>query len=108
MGKVRILKKSALSRSEKGRLRALAESIRHDFTPQNPLEEFLLEKLLVDFARLMKLYEFEKTRMFEQENGLRHVLQDAEADRFLRYKNSIEKDIKDGYARLESLKAVRD
>jgi len=97
----------AITRSERSKLRALAESLRQEFEPQNPFEEFLFEKLLVDFGRLAKLYEFEKKRMFEQENGLKYALQDAEADRFLRYKNSIEKDIKDGYARLEVLKDAR-
>lgn len=96
----------AITRSERSRLRALAESLRREFEPQNPFEEFVFEKLIVDFGRLAKLYEYEKTRMFEQENGFKYSLT-GESDRFLRYKNSVEKDIKDGYARLEALKDAR-
>lgn len=96
-----------ITRSEKSKLRVLSQTLRQEFQPQNPFEDFVFEKLLVDFGRLAKLYDYEKTRLFEQENGLRYALQDAEADRFIRYKNSIEKDIKDGYARLEALKNAR-
>ena len=103
-----LLKKtSAVSRNERSKLRVLAEGLRQEFAPQNPYEDFLFEKLIVDIGRLSKLYEFEKARVFDQENGLRHILQDAESDRFLRYKNSIEQDIKAGYSRLEELKNCR-
>lgn len=102
------LKKAlVVTRSEKLKLRALAESLRNEFGPQNPYEEFLFEKLIVDFARLAKLYEFEKKRMFDSEQCLNNALLNSESDRFIRYKNSIENDIKDGYARLQELSAAR-
>jgi hypothetical protein len=97
-----------LSRGERSKLRALAESLKNEFEPQNPYEEFVFEKLIVDFGRLTKLYEFEKKRVFDQEHGLGNYIAESYADRFIRYKNSIEKDIKDGYARLEELKKYRE
>ena len=105
MGKT--LKNVALTRAEKNRLRALAESLRREFEPQNPFEEFIFEKLLVDFGRLTKLYEFEKKLILEEEHGIGSYIVEGYIDRFIRYKNSIEKDIKDGYARLEALKDAR-
>lgn len=100
-------KAGAVSRSERSKLRALAEGLRQEFEPQNPYEEFIFEKLLVDIGRLSRLYMFEKSRIFEEERGIGSYIVEGYIDRFIRYKNSIEKDIKDGYARLEALKDAR-
>ena len=108
-----ILKQAVVvSRSERLRLRALADSLHREFVPQNPFEQFIFEKLIADGCRLAKIYEYEQKQIFagrgdDDESRLRYVLQDSEADRFLRYKNSIEKDIRDGYARLKELKNDR-
>jgi len=77
-----------VTRNERLKLRALAESIRHEFQPQNPFEEFIFEKLIVDFCRLAKLYEFEKERMFDEEDGLIKALSDSESDRFFGIKTA--------------------
>lgn len=104
-----ILKKvTDLNRGERSKLRALAESLRKEFEPQNPYEEFVFEKLIVDFGRLAKLYEYEKKTVFDEERGVGHEINNGYSDRFIRYKNSIENDIKDGYGRLEELKSYRE
>ena len=95
-----------VSRSERSKIRALAESLRQEFQPQNPFEQFLYEKLIIDISRLSKLYKYEQTSILNDKN-LVSQFDYGRAERFIRYKKSIEQDIKDGYTRLEALKDAR-
>ena len=104
--KAHLLKKAyVITRSDRSKLRAMAESLWQKFEPRNPYEEFLLEKLIVDLGRLAKLYEYEK-KQFDA-NELESDLANGYTTPFIRYKNSIEKDIYSGYSRLETIKRTR-
>ena len=106
-GKKTLLLRKAyvITRSDRSKLRTMAESLWQKFEPRNPYEEFILEKLIVDLGRLAKLYEYEKKQFDASE--LESDLANGYTTPFIRYKNSIEKDIYSGYARLEAIKRAR-
>lgn len=113
----RILKAPLVMTRAQGRnLGNLIERLRGELSPSGALEEFMLEKLAIDIARLAKMYEYDKEIMqgcYEGHAGSLHPKLESQivngyTDPFLRYKASIEKDIKEGYSSLRALKKDRE
>jgi len=98
----------AVSRSSRTQLLALAEDLRRELDPQGAFAEFLFEKLMIDLCRLCKIYDYEQRNVYGENCDLKnHFGVYGSSDRFMRYKNSIEKDIFDGRSRLKDLKNDR-
>ncbi len=93
-----------VTRTDRVKLRTLAVSLREELKPQGVREEFVFEKLILDISRLGKLYAYETKHLLD-ENRLHNI--DDRMDRFLRFKKAVQKDISDGYKRLEDLKEAR-